>query len=145
MQDLTAKPGEVRIVVRSVWQGLLNWWNPPAAPSVNAAASAPVDTQVNNRSEGPVNGIGVVGNDRSTNLQASEYKPVPATREYQTPKRAHLVDVSRRATDAADPTDEELMEFLAADYEPVAADPEFKRKLRDQLWTLVQGNELTRQ
>jgi hypothetical protein len=37
------------------------------------------------------------------------------------------------------------MEFLAADYEPDEADPEFKRKLRDQLWTLVQGNELTRQ
>lgn len=47
--------------------------------------------------------------------------------------------------DEVDDDDEELAAFLAADYEPVEADPEFKRKLRDQLWSLIQSNEMTRQ
>jgi len=42
-------------------------------------------------------------------------------------------------------TEEELREFLSADYSGVSADPEFERKLRDQLWTLVQDEQLTRQ
>ena len=64
---------------------------------------------------------------------------------FEAEKSPHLVDVSRQGESGIDPTDEELMEFLAADYEAVEADPEFKRKLRDQLWTLVQRNQLTRQ
>jgi len=32
----------------------------------------------------------------------------------------------------------ELLEFLAADHEPVSADPVFREELRDQLWALVQ-------
>jgi hypothetical protein len=132
-------PGEVRIVVRNVWQGLLEWWNPPGAGSAGAPGPPAV--------RGSANAPGGVEIDRHGDSQASEPTPLPATatRESETPKRARLVDVSRRATDEIDSTDEELMEFLAADHEPVAADPEFKRKLRDQLWTLVQGNELTRQ
>jgi len=59
--------------------------------------------------------------------------------------RPRLLDGLRDGDASFDPTDEELMEFLAADNEPVEADPEFKRKLRDQLWTLIQGSEMTRQ
>jgi hypothetical protein len=57
----------------------------------------------------------------------------------------HLEMAGGGLGDGADETAEELAAFLAADHEPVEADPEFKRKLRDQLWTLVQGNEMTRQ
>lgn len=34
---------------------------------------------------------------------------------------------------------------MAADHEPVDADLEFKRRLREELWALVQENEMTRQ
>ncbi len=34
--------------------------------------------------------------------------------------------------------EEELLEFLAADHDPAAADPAFREQLRDQLWALVQ-------
>jgi hypothetical protein len=33
---------------------------------------------------------------------------------------------------------EELQEFLGADRYPIEADPEFKEKLREELWRLVQ-------
>jgi hypothetical protein len=32
----------------------------------------------------------------------------------------------------------ELLDFLAADHEPVSADPVFREELRDQLWALIQ-------
>jgi hypothetical protein len=127
-----ATPGEVRIVVRSVWQGLLDWWNPPGDSAGIASASSDC-------------GIEIERSAHSHSAHTAERTPPGVAQKSETSKRAHLVDVSRRDTDTIDPTDEELMEFLAADHEPVEADPEFKRKLRDQLWTLVQGNELTRQ
>jgi len=34
--------------------------------------------------------------------------------------------------------DEELLEFLEADVDPIPADPEFRERLREQLWGLVQ-------
>ena len=141
-------PGEVRIVVRSVWQGLLDWWNPPTAPSVNATVDPSLGSRggsLGARSNASVEPDRKVEFDRAAHSQSAERSPLVVSQDSETPKRAHLVDVSRRDPDQMDPTDEELMEFLAADHEPVEADPEFKRKLRDQLWTLVQGNELTRQ
>lgn len=135
-------------MVRSVWQGLLDWWNPPGAPSVSASADPSLDSV--GRSPGAsgnpfVEPDPTVEIDRAAHSPSVERAPLLVSQKPETAKRAHLVDVSRRDADPIDPTDEELMEFLAADYEPVEADPEFKRKLRDQLWTLVQGNELTRQ
>ncbi|MFK7894265.1 MAG: hypothetical protein AB8G23_00415 [Myxococcota bacterium] len=34
-------------------------------------------------------------------------------------------------------SEEELLEFLAADLDPVPADPVFREKLRDDLWEMV--------
>lgn len=34
--------------------------------------------------------------------------------------------------------DDELLEFLEADADPVPADPAFRARLRDQLWSMVQ-------
>jgi hypothetical protein len=42
-------------------------------------------------------------------------------------------------------SDEELLEFLAADDDRVEANPIFKRKLREQLWAMIRGNDRTRQ
>lgn len=38
----------------------------------------------------------------------------------------------------------ELLEFLAADLDPVPADPVFKRELGDRLWSMVQEGRLGR-
>jgi hypothetical protein len=40
---------------------------------------------------------------------------------------------------AAEFSTEELLEFLEADQLPVDADPEFRERLRSELWTLVQS------
>jgi hypothetical protein len=39
---------------------------------------------------------------------------------------------------------DELLEFLAADHDPVAADPVFRDQLRDELWALVESGGVTR-
>jgi len=40
---------------------------------------------------------------------------------------------------AAEFSTEELLEFLEADQLPVEADPEFRERLRSELWSLVQS------
>jgi hypothetical protein len=40
---------------------------------------------------------------------------------------------------AAEFSTEELLEFLEADQLPIEADPEFRERLRSELWHLVQG------
>jgi hypothetical protein len=40
---------------------------------------------------------------------------------------------------AAEFSTEELLEFLEADQLPVEADPEFRERLRNELWSLVQS------
>jgi hypothetical protein len=40
---------------------------------------------------------------------------------------------------AAEFSTEELLEFLEADQLPIEADPEFRERLRSELWNLVQG------
>jgi hypothetical protein len=40
---------------------------------------------------------------------------------------------------AAEFSTEELLEFLEADLLPVEADPEFRDRLKSELWTLLQG------
>jgi hypothetical protein len=40
---------------------------------------------------------------------------------------------------AAEFSTEELLEFLEADQLPVEADPEFRERLRGELWSLVQS------
>lgn len=41
-------------------------------------------------------------------------------------------------------TDEELVDFLAADLDPVRADPVFKDKLSDELWEMVADGHVGR-
>jgi hypothetical protein len=38
----------------------------------------------------------------------------------------------------------ELLEFLAADLDPVPADPAFRRRLSDLLWDMVRDGRVTR-
>lgn len=47
--------------------------------------------------------------------------------------------------DLAHDVDElELLEFLAADLDPVPADPVFKQELSELLWDMVQGGRVVR-
>ena len=38
----------------------------------------------------------------------------------------------------------EMREFLATDFDPIAADPDFKEHLRERLWTLVKEGATAR-
>ncbi len=40
--------------------------------------------------------------------------------------------------------DEELLDFLSADLDPVPADPGFRERLREELWDLVQAGVTSR-
>ena len=42
-------------------------------------------------------------------------------------------------------TEAELRDFLAADRDPIEADPVFKHRLREQLWARLQEEDLPRQ
>lgn len=58
-------------------------------------------------------------------------------------------DLAAIATVLADEAEQEideveLLEFLAADHDPVQADPEFRERLRDRLWALVQAGAIAR-
>lgn len=60
-------------------------------------------------------------------------------------RNGSLRDVTFDATlEAADVTEAELADFLAADDEPVEANPVFKERLRKQLWAMIQEDDLPR-
>lgn len=74
------------------------------------------------------------------------------------PRTAALADGSTAAPDARsletmsfegvgfedEITEEELLDFLAADLDPVPANPVFKEKLRDALWEMVADGRVGR-
>ena len=68
----------------------------------------------------------------------------------QAPYRAvDRIDPSNSESGAATMLAEEarhgdLLEFLAADLDPVPADPVFREELREQLWALVQDGTTAR-
>lgn len=136
-------------MARSLWQGLLDWWKPVIATSskldetgvergdtpparsarhlIDVSAPAPAAD-----AEDVTNGSVTDASDDSDETAAVA-------------DLARVIQMSPEVASEIDAADEELLEFLAADYAPVEADPEFKRKLREQLWTLLQRDELTRQ
>lgn len=69
---------------------------------------------------------GHLGSERSNPLQ-----PAPATFSSADP----VLNFDETAEEFSE---EELREFLEADHDPVSADPEFRKNLREQLWALVQ-------
>jgi hypothetical protein len=59
----------------------------------------------------------------------------------------HALEGADFADEAAlyqEATDEELLDFLAADIDPVPADPAFREKLRDELWEMVADGRVGR-
>ena len=103
------------------WQGLLDWWNPAGS------ASAPADERV------PGDAAGWRGADPALDASGGWV-------------RWELVSQGAAGTTAEEEvSDDELLEFLAADDDPVEADPAFKRRLREQLWAMIRANNQTRQ
>jgi hypothetical protein len=67
---------------------------------------------------------------------------------HQTPNQDGVLEfsdleLSEQALDDYD-IEDELEDFLAADREPIAADPRFRDDLRERLWALVQDGIVNR-
>lgn len=60
------------------------------------------------------------------------------------PSTARAIEASALAGKTDEMAEGELREFLAADFDPIAADPVFKEHLRERLWTLVQEGATAR-
>ncbi len=108
-----------------VWHGLRDWWRP--GPASDAAVSG--------AETGPASGPA----DAVDEPASTEDGPAWQIRELAARAAAEA------SMDDADVSEEDLLEFLAGDIDPVEADPAFKRRLREQLWSLIRENELTRQ
>lgn len=114
-------------MARKRWQGLSGWWR---------AASS--DTAADDRAKESTDRV------RDASAETSSYS-VTQSADAENVSESPSTRSRKPEPRDFDSTDPELLEFLAADIEPAAADPEFKRKLRDQLWTLIQSNQMPRQ
>ena len=104
-----------------MWQGLLDWWNPAGV------ATVPDDER-----------IAPDGVDR----RGSE----PAVDASEAWVRRDLVSQEvARSTAEDEVSEQELLDFLAADNDPIEANPAFKRRLREQLWAMIRDDHMTRQ
>ena len=79
----------------------------------------------------------------------------PVAREASMSQKAHRppsavnrmgssIGSGAEAVCAADMSEGDLLEFLAADLDPVPADPVFREDLRERLWSLVQDGATAR-
>jgi hypothetical protein len=60
------------------------------------------------------------------------------------PSTAGAIEASALAGKTDEMAEGELREFLAADFDPIAADPVFKEHLRERLWRLVEEGATAR-
>jgi hypothetical protein len=121
--DRGARSGVTR---RQFWQGFLDWLR-PVEQRVSAYRHASNSAEVSEVDLGAPVSTALAGGA----LAGGGALTGPAW----SGERAHqsFADEPAHEIDEA-----ELLEFLAADHDPVFADPAFKEELRDQLWTLVQ-------
>ena len=103
---------------RQIWQGFLDWLR-PVDHHVSASQRAMNPARASSDLVAPLALI----HGTSTSELAGEMSADQATGEID---------------------EGELLEFLAADHDPVPADAAFREQLRDQLWAFVQGGALTR-
>ncbi len=103
-----------------VWQALLDWWKPAGS------AAAPADESV-------------AGD--AVDWRGAE--PAVDASEGWERRKLFSQDVAGSAAED-EVSDQELLDFLAADNDPVEANPAFKRKLREQLWAMIRENNMSR-
>jgi hypothetical protein len=102
---------------RQVWRGFLDWFRP-------------VDHEIS-ASRQIMSSIGAQTNSAGSSMRTGR----AMNRQAFTAERA-----GRSSSDdvGCEIDEGELLEFLAADYDPPSADPAFRERLRNELWELVQ-------
>lgn len=123
-----------------MWQGIRDWFRPAAAGSREARRrgrpSAPVETTLPASRERREPGVrGNVSGPPASALRSDLPSGLPSDLP-----SAHLA--ARSAGEGAAVLDAEceeleLLEFLAADLDPVPVDPAFRERLREELWSMV--------
>jgi hypothetical protein len=112
---------------RQVWQGFLDWFRPGDHAVVTSghgvnSTGASIDLTAPLAQTGGLEGSAFGEGGMSDDLSEQSF--------------------GEEATLEID--EHELHEFLAADHDPIPADPVFREELRDQLWALVQDGAITR-
>ncbi|MCR9097358.1 MAG: hypothetical protein NXI30_24330 [bacterium] len=124
-----------------VWQGIRDWFRPvDRAPQSNASREETLPSQE--------------ASDSSPSRAATQHPGRENARVFDRHATRARIDAEggaevipfpgRHAAEAVlDPADlgsgqeAELLEFLAADVDPVPADPAFRERLREELWEMV--------
>ena len=112
-----------------VWQGIREWLRPVehahgSVPSRDASAEIPTDSsRIHDRTatRARVNAQG-----------GAEVIPFPGGRAAEA-----VLDPNPPGLGTGSEVDVELLEFLAADVDPVPADPAFRERLRAELWGMI--------
>lgn len=120
--DRGARSGVTR---RQVWQDFLDWLR-PVDQRVSASRHALNSAEFSAVDQGAPVSTALAGGS----LAGEGDLTGPAW----TGEPTHQSPTSEAA---AEFDEDELLEFLAADYDPAFADPAFKEELRDELWALV--------
>ena len=127
---------------RSVWQGIRRWLRPEGrgrTEEAPAGATAPrSEPSGPEPHEWPSNVLPFVRPERPQRRpDGSEQPGRIAVGECLSDISSWSLEADGAAVidDAAE--DAELLEFLAADLDPVPADPVFRERLREQLWEMV--------
>ena len=122
-----------------VWQGLRDWFRsvdraPQSIPSQEASLSsreAPLSSREASREPGRENSRVFDRHATRARIDAeggAEVIPFPGR---------HAAEAVLDPADLGSGQEAELLEFLAADVDPVPADPVFRERLREELWEMV--------
>ncbi len=103
---------------RPIWQGFLDWLR-PSDRAINGAVSTPTLT-------------------RSLSAPAESWTSSAFVSAVERARQEFLDEEAKEI----DP--DELLDFLAADHDPVSADPVFRDQLRKDLWALVEKGAFRR-
>lgn len=119
-----------------IWQEIRNWLKPvsydlpaPATPERSAPEST-ADEWPSNVVPLVQGGSGVRGAARTRSLIDAARVPIPEANS-----SSDVAALDEHWGDAEG--DPELLEFLASDLDPVPVNPEFRERLREELWEVV--------
>ena len=122
------------MVLDNIWQGIRNWLKSvPYHLPAGAPASATLGrfAAESTADEWPSNVVPLVrGAARMRSLSDAARAPIPGAHS-----SSGVAALDEPWGDAEG--DPELLEFLASDLDPVPVNPEFRERLREELWEMV--------
>ena len=122
------------MVLDNIWQGIRNWLKSvPYHLPAGAPASATLGrfAAESTADEWPSNVVPLVrGAARTRSLSDVARSPIPGAHS-----SSGVAALDEPWGDAEG--DPELLEFLASDLDPVPVNPEFRERLREELWEMV--------